>query len=226
MSEVTDLTYAQIRARIASELNRDDLDTVPLDDTSEIHKFFKERVLYYSREFFYNAQFIDTSKSTAIGDPWVNLPDGWQQVNFVKLLLGSSWIPVGNGHPVPYTDIAARSDTSPLIRALPTRYAIYQNPTGGNMALRFHNVPDAVYSLELTMDKPPAAPTADADSSFWTNDAQALMISSTCEELCKRLINRPMKADEHRKVREAEEISLDSKSIRIAGGIRVRPHYW
>ena len=225
MSEVTDLTYAQIRARIAGELNRDDLDTVPLSDSSVIHQFFLDRVLYYSKEFFYSAQFVDTSKSTVAGNPWVDLPDGWQQVNFVKLLLGSTWLPVGDGRPVPYVTIAALDTVSPSVRAIPSMYALYQNPTGGKMALRFYATPDAVYQLDLTMDKPPAAPSADSDVSFWTTDAQTLMIAAVCEEICRRRINRPMKAEQHANVREAQELSLNSKSIRIAGGLQARPHW-
>jgi hypothetical protein len=218
----TDLTYLQLRQRIVGELNRDDLDTEPLTDASVVHQFVKDRVNHYSKEFFYNAQFVDTSKSTTIGSAWVDLPGGWQDVNFVRLLQGSIWLPIGSGTQVPYQEVLESDNLSPSQPGMPDMFALYQNPSTGNMAMRFYCVPDAVYQLELTMDKPPDAPVTDAEVSFWTTDAQTLISESVCEELCKRRINRPLKAEQHRVSKEEAEASMTSKSIRNRGGIQVK----
>lgn len=221
MSLATDLTYSELRQNIAGRLNRDDLDTIPLTSTSVIHQFVKDRVNHYNREFFYNAQFIDTSKSTVAGEQWVNLPSGWQDVKGVRLLQGgANWIPVTRSL---HEAVNHMHSVTPVIRSLPANFAIHPNPTGLAMALRFFPAPDVVYPIELLMDKPPDAPTTDAEVSFWTCDAQTLLIEAVCEEICRKRINRPLKAAEHQRGKEEAEASLTSKSIRIAGGIQVRP---
>lgn len=222
MAEVTDLTYLQLRQRITSELNRDDLDTVPLSDDSIVHQFVKDRINHYKKEFFYNSQFVDTSKSTAIGEPFVDLPDGWQQVNFVRYREGSMWLAVGTGKPIPYQELLENDNLIPSLQSSPNMFALYQNPTGGKMAMRFYPVPSAVYQLELTMDKPPDAPNSDDAVSFWTTDAQTLIIESVCEAICRRRINRPQKAGEHEAAKIEAEAALTSKSIRLNGGIQVK----
>ena len=220
MAEATDLTYLQLRQRIVGNLNRDDLDTNPLSDSSVVHQFVKDRVNYYAKEFFYSAQFIDTSKSTVIGDPWVNLPSGWQSVKTLRLLQSAAvWLELFR---MDYDLLLEMDTVNPSVRSLPSLYALHQNPTGLVMAARLYCVPDLVYPLEFTMDKAPAAPTIDAEVSFWTTDAQSLIIESVCEEICRNKVNRPMKADQHKGNKEREELSLNSKSIRISGGIQAR----
>lgn len=223
MSLNTDLTYKQVRQAIAANLNRSDLDTDPLSDSSVIHQFFKRGVLYYNREFFYNAQFVDTSKSTSIGQAWVDLPEGWQDVAMIRYLQGgANWLPITRIYD--YRDILALDTLYSPSQGPPSQYALFQNPASGKMAARFYTVPDQVYPLEFTMDKPPDAPNDDDAVSFWTTDAQSLMINWVCEMICRERLNRPLKANEHKAIREAEEISLHSKSIRISGGLRTKPY--
>lgn len=222
MALATDLTYLELRQRIASRLNRSNLDTNPLTSASVVHQFVLDRVNHYNREFFYNAQFIDTSKSTVAGEQWVNLPSGWQDVKTVRLLQGgANWIPVTRRD---HQAVNHMHSVTPVITSLPSVFALHQNPTGGAMALRFFPAPDVVYPIEILMDLPPAAPTTDAEVSFWTTDAQTLLINAVCEQICRERINRPLKAAEHQKSKEEAEASLGSKSIRISGGIRTRPY--
>ena len=216
---VTDLTYLQLRQQIVGDLNRDDLDVEPLSDSSVVHQYVKGRVNYYNKEFFYSAQFIDTSKSTADGNPWVNLPSGWQDIKLIRLLYNGIWVSLTR---VPLTSILQKDTLNTPTKSLPAEYALYQNPTGGAMAARFFPVPNAVYSVEFTMDKPPDAPSTDAEVSFWTTDAPTLIKASVCEKICRERINRPLKATEHQKTREDEELSLNSKTIRIMGGIQAK----
>jgi len=225
MSDVTDLTYLQLRQRIVDQLNRDDLDTQPLSDSSIVHQFVKDRVLHYSRTLFYSSQFTDTTKSTTAGEPFVDLPSGWQSINFLRFLYNGLWLPLGNGKPSSYENILSVDVLNPPLQSVPSQYALYQNPSTGNMAARIYPVPNATYQLEFTMDKPPAAPSSDSEVSFWTTEAQILIIESVCEHICRRKINRPMKADQHAQNVEIEENEITSKTIRISGGLYTKPYY-
>ena len=222
MSDLTDLSYLQLRQRIVDQLNRSDLDTSPLSESSIVHQFVKDRVLHYSRTLFYSSQFIDTSKSTSAGNPWVNLPDGWQGVNHVRMLYNGTWFQI---HKVPYDSILEKDILQVPVQSIPVEYALFQNPSGLAMAARFYPVPNGTYTLEFTMDRPPAAPSSDSETSFWTTEAQILIIESVCEEICRRKLNRPMKADQHHSRVEDEEAELTSKTIRINGGIQTKPYF-
>jgi len=223
MADVTDLSYLQLRQRIVDQLNRDDLDTEPLSDSSVVHQFVKDRVLHYSRTLFYSSQFIDTSKSTSAGVAWVDLPAGWQSMpSFLRLLYNGVWLPV---YPIDYNEILRLDVLQVAVQSLPTSYALRISPLSGNMAIRLYTVPNGTYQLEFTMDKPPAAPSSDSEVSFWTTEAQILIIESVCEHICRRKLNRPIKAAEHARNVEDEENELTSKTIRINGGIRVKPYF-
>jgi len=78
------------------------------------------------------------------------------------------------------------------------------------------------YILQLTMNISPAPPAADGDITFWSTDAQTLIIASTCEEICRQVINDPVREDKFKNVRIDEERSVGSKSIREAGGVRFK----
>lgn len=219
MAQATDLTYLQLRQRIVGNLTRDDLDTNPLTSSSIVHQFVLGRIAHYSNEYFYSAQQTDTTKSTVAGNAWVDLPDGWESIQFIRIQNGGVWIPLRR---VSYETILISDSLVTPTQSLPFQYALRQNPSSGKMAARLFPVSGAVYSIEFTMDLPPAAPAADSDVNFWTCDAQNLIISATCEQICRERINRPMKADQHASTKQEEEWSLGSKTIRISGGIQAR----
>jgi hypothetical protein len=215
----TDLSYLELRQRIVGNLNRSDLDTVPVSSSSVVHQFVLDRCNYYAKEFFYSAKTVDTSKVTVIGDQWLDLPSGWQDVESLRILQGSNWVPVTRtSHDV----VLHQHVVTPPIRTLPSMYALHPNPSGAAMAIRFFPAPDLVYSVELAMDGTPAAPTSDTDINFWTQDASTLLIESVCEEISRNRLNRPMKADQHRGNKEREEASLWSKSVRVHGGLQAK----
>jgi hypothetical protein len=153
-------TLADLKTRIIAEMVRDDLSD---DLAAQLLIHIQRACEYYADEkFWFNS--IIASAVTVAGTATVNVPATMRRVDRVSI-------------PAYYTDalievtlIDLKSDTT---QSLPRGYAYY------NDALKFYPIPDAVYTLELTGLAQVAAPTADADTSIWTNEAQDLIVART-----------------------------------------------
>jgi len=213
---MADLTYAQMAAAVGQRLgNRSDLDTVA-------RSFIQDRINYYSKNFFYSAQFIDTDHVCTIGSPWVDLPAGWSDIANIRILQSASiYIPLVR---VAYNVILYSDVLVPPFRNLPSQWCTFNDPSTGNRAIRLFPTPNLAYPLEFTMDKPPDPPSADTDINWWTQDAQTLIIEAACEDISALYLNDPVRQEKHKEARMREELSLNSKSIRIRGGIQVKSH--
>ena len=217
--------YAYIIAEVTGRLNRNDLDDPTASPAiTTARKFIQARILYYQREVFYASQFTDLSKSTSIGSPWVDLLTGWNDLSMVRIKQsGTQWIPLHG--PVDYNSLVVQETQVTPTQSLPTQWARYNNPSTGLQAIRLYPTPNLVYPLEFTMDKPPAAPVANADSNFWTQDAAELIIEAAIEALCKRQINNPMRGQTAQEAKNDELRSLFSKTLRASGTIQIQPHW-
>lgn len=201
------LTYAQVKSAIADRLNRDDLTTVIAD-------FAADRIEYYQKECFYAGRVLNGSISTVVGTKNYSFPTGWEQVVTIRILNGSTWIELIQKS---YDELQEMDSLQPSVQSLPAYWAPFADQ------FYVFPAPNAIYSLELTMDLPPNPP-ADAASNFWTGDAQTLVIEGTCAEICATYLNDPVREARHRPLEERELISLSSKTIRARGGIRTRPY--
>lgn len=220
---MADLTYAQLISRITGRLNRDDLDNQSSSPTVDLARnAIQAVILHYQRELFYPAEATDTSKTCTIGNKWVDLPSGWQDVSTIRILQNSTiWIPLDR---VRYDSILEQDNLYTSVQSLPAVWAPYNDPVGGARAIRLFPVPNLAYPLEFTFTSPPAAPASDSTVNFWTTDAQEMCIEGAIAHLCDTYLNNPVRAAKA-KERELEEfLSLNSKTIRALGGIRTVPY--
>ena len=211
------ITYAELLTRIAVRLNRDDLDSI-------IRLIAEERIRYYQREVAWSALFTDTSIVTVQGTKWYDFPSGWDEIHGVRLLQGTSiWLTLTK---VDYDTIEELDNIEPGIQSLPAYWSSYGSPNNPNntMALRLYPTPGTTYQLELSMFRPPSAP-ADNASNFWTDDGLNLLLAATGASVCSTHINDPVRKAEFQEMEITEKRSLDSRSIRSGGGIRVKPYF-
>jgi len=199
---MSDLTYFDLQGQVATRLVRTDLDV-------EIRQAIQERILHYSKEFFYSAEEVNTSITTVGGQRYYPLPIRWADVRSVQVLSGV-WVPMTRR---PHLEINSSDNLANALQTLPSVWCLH----GGQLRL-WPCGPN--YLLQLNMFTSPAAPVDNADVTFWSTDAQTLIIASTCEEICRQLINDPVREEKFKLVRQDEERSLGSKTIREMGGLR------
>ncbi len=148
-------TLADMRAMIAAEMNRDDLAT---DLADVLQKHIERACEYYSdTKFWFNS--ILTTATTTTNVATVAIPATVRIVERVTL---------------PDYDMELRERTASLLPetmspSIPSHYAYY------NDNLRFYPTPDGAYTLNIYGVAQIDAPTLDADTSVWTNEAEALI---------------------------------------------------
>jgi len=214
------MTWGELLRRVASRLNRDDLDAA-------IREIAEERVAYFALQVFYPGQVLDTSITTIPGIKWYDLPSGWQECNSVRLLLGITtgiWLTLTEKD---YEFLNNMDNLEPPVRSIPTYWALYGSPyTPGqaSRAIRFFPTPGAAYKIELTMAQLPNPPSDNA-SNFWTTEAANLILYSTAAEVCRVHVNNPIKKAEFAEAEARERLAIESKSIRVrSGGVQIRPY--
>jgi hypothetical protein len=199
-----DLTYGQLKSEVARRLIRTDL-------TTDIASHVQERIEYYGKEFFYSSEYDDTSIITSPGTRYYALPVRWADVRYIQLLNGV-WIPMKRKDVIA---IEMEDSLEPPLQSIPTDWCLQ----GGMLRVWPCGGP---YKLSLTMNRTPAPPVNDADVTFWSTDAQSLIISAACEKICQLLVNNPVREAEFRNERIDQERSLGSKSIREMGGVKIK----
>lgn len=202
---MADLTYLQLIAEVIDRLNRPDFDGIA-------RRVSADRIDYYKKECFYGGQVTNTSISTVVGTNFYNYPTGFEQVNQIQLRNGGVWIPLTQK---PYWYINNIDLTEPGVQSLPALWAPYGSQ------FRLFPTPSAIYPLELTMDLPPDPP-ADNAANFWTTAAQSLVINGTCAEIADTYLQ--LDPNKYRSLEERELVSLGSKTIRLRGGLQVKPY--
>lgn len=155
-------TYSDLKKRIITETRRDDLRDDP-DTASLLNTHVREACEEFADMRFWFNQSIQTVVTTA-GMDRVDVPS---PVRIVDRVAG------------PYCDLTPVilrefTDAGDFPRSgYPTSYTYF------NQALVFDPVPDASYQLTLYGIANIPAPSADGDSSVWTNEAQALIAAQT-----------------------------------------------
>lgn len=161
------VTFATQKARIASEMVRDDIASGGSLETL-LEQHYQDAVAYYEqRKFWFNS--ILTTATTSAGVATVSVPATVQTVERVT---------------IPAYDTELREVTLGQLpdedtQGLPSCYAYY------NDSLRFSLVPDAAYTLNIYGVSKVAAPTTGTDDNIWTNEAAPLIRGHTKMTLCR-----------------------------------------
>lgn len=150
-------TLGEIKTRIIAETQRDDLSG---DLATQLLIHIQGACEHYSDEkFWFNS--IIASAVTVAGTATVNVPATMRRVDRVT-------IPAYYTELIETTLVDMHYDT---VQSIPRGYAYY------NDALKLYPIPDAVYTLELTGLAQVDAPSADGDTSIWTEEAQDLIVA-------------------------------------------------
>lgn len=164
-------TYSDLKTRIAREMVRDDL----LDDpatASLLATHIRDAIEEFADMRFWFNQSVQSVVTTS-GVQSVAVP---APMRIVDRVAG----PYCDLTPVILREI---TDAGDLPRSgYPTSYTYLDE------ALRLDPVPDAAYELTLYGIAQIDAPSADGDSSVWTNEAQALIAAQTRLTLYRDLI--------------------------------------
>lgn len=166
-------------ARIADEINRDDL-------TNQIKREIQSAIQYYHRHIFYFTQ-ERVSRNTVANQEWYAVPD-----NFL-FFIGSEPIVVVDTdgtiremNEVSYDWIQRRQTGDDT--GIPRRYALWEDQ------LRLHFIPDDVYELQLSYVKKLATLSADGDTNAWMTDGEELIRSRAKMKLYRSVIRNSERA--------------------------------
>lgn len=156
------VTFATQKTRIATEMTRADLAASGALETL-LEQHYQDAVEHYANEkFWFNS--IRTTVNTVASTATVAVPSTVRAVERVRIdAYDSELIEV---------TLDKLSDYSASV-GIPTHYAYY------NDNLRFHPVPDAIYTLTIYGVAKVAAPTTGSDDTIWTNEAAPLIRAHT-----------------------------------------------
>lgn len=166
-------TLGDIKARIITEMSRDDL----ADDLAgQLTTHIMRAIEYYSdTRFWFNAAF-GTATATP-GSATVAIPAGIRRIDRVT---------------IPAEQVDLVETTFPLVvdlhdttAARPRLYAYY------NDSIWLSPVPDSAYELNFYGIAQISQPAGDTGSTVWTNEAQDLIVNHTKMTLCRDQFRDP-----------------------------------
>lgn len=207
------MNWGELLQAIPYRLNRDDL---PPDFVLEMAL---ERISFYSPLLFLPAETVNYSITLQPGQQFYQLPEGAQNIRYVRVLYNGIWQVVP---PRPYREILDMDVLQPPFTTLP----VSAWATLGNQ-LRIYPAPDQQYPLELTMWGLIPPPTDPSDTTnFWVLDGRVLLINSTCGEICRERLdiaipNSPRIAAFDRNTAEALEM-LQTQVLQFGGPVIMR----
>ena len=183
-------TFAQVKARIADELNRSDL-------TSQISKAVISAVEHYERERWWFEETIDTSVSTTAAQNYVTnaVISTMARIDLVQITVGSSKYRL---FPVSYEEWAIEAQTT-TTSGQPTEYAYYQD------RLYLFPTPGSTYTLTISGVQRLTTLSADGDSNGFTN-------------YCEELIRQRAKADIRCNIIIDDKAIAEAAQIGASGG--------
>ena len=197
------MTLGELKARIADELNRDDL-------TSQIATSITAAIQQWGRERFWRTVSSQTG-TTTLGGQYVTLPTGMLDLDIVQVLDGSTYTPL-RAQPLAVIDEWQGSTTS---SGVPTDYAVE------NTRIRLYPTPAAAYALSFVGVFSLAALASDSDTNFWTEEA-ADLIAATVKYRIYRDIIRNSEAMTFAKAAENEAAAwlADETTRKLSTGLR------
>jgi len=164
-------TLAELKTRIQTEINRDDL----ADDLATVlQQHIAAACEYFADEKFWFNSIVTTTPASAQS---VNIPAAVRRIERLTI-------------PAQYTEL--REVVLPEFErldggqtGLPNAYAYY------NDQVRLWPAPDATYTLQFTGLAQVDAPTSDSDSNIWTTQAFDLIVSRVKMTLARDVFRDP-----------------------------------
>ena len=157
-------TLTQMRARIADDLNRSDLNT-------QIDKAINRAIRhYYNSEYFWFNETVGTFVTVANQESYGtadSVPSDILSINYMRLTISTT-----NKPEIPkktYQEIQMLNSGASI--GQPLYYAWYQNK------IWFYPIPDAVYTVTISYQKSYAVLVADSDTNDFTVEAEDLIES-------------------------------------------------
>lgn len=190
-------TLAQLRAEIATELNRSDL-------SARIESAVSEAIEAYQTVRFAFNEATDTFSTAAgteeYGTP--TIPDDIGEIDSVRISAGGLTYDL---RPTPWAWFE-RNSLTPTTQGRPTRWTWYAQK------IRLYPVPDAIYTVTLSYLQKIPEPAASGDSNAWTTVANEMIRHSAKRRLCAIELRDP----EGAAIYEREETRARNRLLRDA----------
>lgn len=156
--------FATLKARIADELSRSDID-------SQIENHVLDAIKRYRTKPWFFGQ-TEATLTTAPNDRDYAVPGDFLAVETLKVTFNNDDYLL---HP---RSLAWINNLSTDVTGQPNIYALYREQ------LRLYPIPDDTYTLTLSYLFFATTPSADTDETEWTGDAEELIRASACRTLC------------------------------------------
>jgi hypothetical protein len=204
-------TWADVKQTIGVRLNRPNL------DPTLIQMFAEERADVLSAKGFFPSEQTDVSITTNPGQYFYLLARGITNIQFVRFLLSSIWIPLSRARSI--EDILMADPVQPSFTAIPSSGRVF------GRLIRLFPTPNGQYPLELTVTRRVDIPTDDNDDqNFWVNEGRAIIVAEVCKHYALQVIhNKDWVADFTVAGEEAKDSMDDITSVRNGPTI-VRPY--
>jgi len=200
-------TYGDLQSRIIDETQREDLQT-------QIQACIQTAIAYYQQDSFYQSDTVASITPTQ-GVQSYTLPTDFVWMRNVFITFNGTRYPL---RCVTYEFLLSEDDnTTDPVQGSPVDYALF-----GNSIYIFPR-PDSSTSYSMMYDyvNAPAAPSADSDSDFWTNAAEAMVRNRAKFLLYTDVLGQPdlgavfkARADEeHQQLREQSAMRKWTSSI-------------
>ena len=203
-------TLTTLKARIASELHRDNLTTeIASAITSAIDQ-------HKSRRFEFNqlqASFNTIANQEDYNSADAGFPDDIGQIDSLRVTVNDRKVVL---KPLTFQELQALSTTTTSYGD-PSYWAWYAQ------SIFFYPIPDAVYSVLVSYQQRKDAPANDADgTTIWTNQCEPLIRATAKKLLARDVINDP---DEYARSKDAESEALgmlmrESLQLQDEGGLQ------
>lgn len=203
-------TFANMKTRIADDLNRSDL-------TTQIGREINRAIKHYESEPFWFKQTSSTcatvaNQQTLSTSDVSPLPSTIKEIDYVEITSGSNVYKLDRKSIQEILDLTFSSTD----KGEPTSYSLYQNK------FYFHPIPDAIYTITIYFTKSYTALSADSDENDWTTEAEDL-IEARAEKVIYRKILKDKIAADDMEILESqalENLRAKSSSLQSTGSLQ------
>lgn len=206
-------TYADMKSRIADEMHRDDL-------TSQIQEAILSAVSFYAGKRFAGNEKRGTITTingtrfyaTDTASPGT-LPTDIAEIDSIVINVDGREYRLQQ---VSYEELESEDAGATLTLGDPIKWAWYAGQ------LRLYPTPNQARVLTLSYQTILTALSADSDSNFWTNDAEALIRSRTKRYIAMHY-TRDQEVSQAMSIAEQEELAaLKKRANKLISGGRIR----